>query len=442
MNNCSKASHRPDSLMGAVAAFEGIKEASTLLNGPIGCKLYISYMANLLTPRFSPVDINQYTNYYLGQRRVPCTYVDQQDLIYGTEQKVVEALKLVDSKHPGLIGIVNHSGTSLIGDDLNRFVKTAGIKAPAVTIESSGFTGTFAYGFQNAAVKILQHAEGKSKDKIPKSVNIIGYTIFHYNWENDVAELKRMLNLLGVKTVSVICADESLSNLEKAGQAELNLVVNEEYGGTIACFMEKEYGVPFLPLDLKAPYGLTASETWFNAVAGFFKLPNNAVKAESQKVRMKCYPAVLRASSLNNDLRGLPFGVFGDSSQVAAVIPFLYEYLGMYPVVAGVKEVGAKSLTSLQTYLAVNSLNTRVLANPDQYELLDSLNETAPAIIFGSRVEEKVSKLTGTPPQFIPLSFPYYDNFLLTARPLIGFNGVLTFIEDVLNALKASNAPK
>jgi light-independent protochlorophyllide reductase B subunit len=426
--------------MGAIAAFEGIKEAATLLNGPIGCKLYVSYMANLLTPRFSPIESNQFSNFYFGQRRVPCTYVDQQDLVYGTEQKVVEALKLIDSKNPLLIGVVNHSGTALIGDDLNRFIKTANVKAKTVTIESTGFTGTFAYGFQNAVIKILDSLLKKNQEKIPKSVNIIGYTMFHYNWENDVVEIKRMLNILGVKILSVICVDESLINLEKASQAELNLVVNEEYGNAIAAYLEKEFGIPFL--DLKAPYGLTVSEQWFTAVADFFKIPKDAITSESKRVRMKCYPAILRATSLNNNLRGLPFGIFGDSSQVAAVVPFVYEYLGIYPVVIGVKEVGSKSFASLQSYLAVNSLDTVVLVNPDQYEVLDILNKTGAAIVFGSSVEEKVSKLADSPPEFIPFSFPYYDTILLTMRPLMGFNGVLTFVENILNSLRAASSTK
>jgi nitrogenase molybdenum-iron protein beta chain len=293
-----------------------------------------------------------------------------------------------------------------------------------------------------SVIKILENLLIKTQEKIPKSVNIIGYTIFHYNWENDVSELKRMLNLLGVKVVSVICVDESISNLEKANQAELNLVVNEEYGNSIAAYLEKEHGIPHLSLDLKAPYGLTASEAWFNAVAEFFKISNDAVKSESNRVRKKCYPAILRASSLNNNLRGLPFGVFGDSSQLAAFVPFVYEYLGMYPLVIGVKEVGERSFDSLKTYLSVNSLNTAVLVNPDQYQLLDYLNNVEPAIIFGSSVEAKVSKLADEPPEFIPLSFPYYDSILLTARPLIGFNGVLTFVEDILNSLRAASSPK
>jgi len=435
MNNSSKASHRPDSLIGAIAAFEGIKEACTLLNVPIGCKVYAAYMAEILAPHARQLGFSQFTNFYFGQRRVPCTYIDQQDFVYGTEPKVIQALQLIDSKKPRLIGVINHSGTSLIGDDLNRFIQTSQIRTKTVTIDSSGFTGTYAYGFQTAVVKILEKISNKNTEKIPKSVNIIGFSIFHYNWGSDIAELKRMLTLLGVKVVSVICSGESIFNLEKASQAELNLLVYEEYGDKIVAFMEKEYGIPVVGLAIKTPYGFTASETWFNSVAEFFKTTNSPIKKESSRARAKCYPALLRASSLSNDLCGLPFGIFGDSSQVVAMSQFLYEYLGMYPVVIGLKEVGAASYESLKSYLTVNSLDTPVLFNPDQYELLNYLNRTKPALILGSSVERKISMLMDLHVEFIPFSFPYYEKYMLTNRPLIGFNGVLTIMEDILNTL-------
>jgi hypothetical protein len=38
IRNSSKAAHRPDSLAGIVAAFEGIRDGFTLLNAPIDRK--------------------------------------------------------------------------------------------------------------------------------------------------------------------------------------------------------------------------------------------------------------------------------------------------------------------------------------------------------------------------------------------------------------------
>lgn len=435
-NSFSKASHRPDSLTGAIAAFEGIQESCTLLNGPIGCKMYPAYMSSMLTSHPKSELANYFDEFYFGQTRVPCTYIDEQDFVYGSEAKVAKALKQIEQRKHGIIGVINHSGTSIIGDDLVRIIQNTDIKTITVAVDSTGFTGTFASGFQEAVIKILNSVINKNVQKISRSVNIIGSTIFHYNWENDIAEIKRTLELLGVQTVSVICAGESLSNIQNASQAELNIVINEEYGDRIAAYLETEHSIPSIDLSLQAPYGLSASEVWFTAIADFFKISSETVLFESRRVRKKCHPAIARVSSLTDALRGMPFAIFGDSSQVYSLTVFLYEYLGLLPVAIGVKEIGANSFRALKKYLIQNLQNTRLLVNPDQYELIDCLNQTAPRLLLGSSIEKGVSLMLQSPPHFIPITFPYYERVTLTSRPLMGFNGVLTLIEDIINVIE------
>ncbi|MCL2134011.1 MAG: nitrogenase component 1 [Candidatus Bathyarchaeota archaeon] len=437
MMNNSLTPHRPDSLSGAIAAFEGIQEACTLLNGPIGCKFYTAYMANILAPHPKHESDECFSNFYFGQTRLPCTYIDEQDFIYGSEPKVTQALKHVDLKQHSLIGIINHSGTSIIGDDLTQIIKNANIKTPTVAIDSTGFTGTYASGFQNATIKILDKLlNNKNKQKIPQTVNIIGSTIFHYNWENDIAEIKRTLKLLGIQTLSAICAGESIDNIKKAGQAELNLILNEEYGDKIANYLEKEHNIPCIDLNLQAPYGISASETWFKAITEFFKIPNEIIKTKARQVRKKCYHALAQTSSYTNNLRGTPFTIFGDTSQVYALTTFFYEYLGLLPVTIGIKEIGTKNYEALKNYLTHNLPNTHLLINPDQYEITDYLNKTKPTLLFGSSIEKNISLTLQKIPHFIPTSFPYHEKIILTNRPITGFNGTLTLIEDIINAIK------
>jgi light-independent protochlorophyllide reductase B subunit len=434
----SRAAHRPDSLSGIVAAFEGIRDAYTMLNSPIGCKHPLSYNVDVLGSHVNSnsAETNTSSDFYFGQRRLPCTYTDEQDFVYGTEEKIARAIKLLDSNEYGLIGVINHSGTALIGDDLCRIIQESGVKTRTMVVDSSGFTGTYADGFKTGAIKILERLVRTPKTKLPNSVNIIGPTVFHYNWRSDVAELKRTLRTLGVDVVSVICAGEKIANLERAGEAALNIVVYEEYGDSVARFLEKEYGTPSVNLDLYAPFGLSPSEAWFGAVADFFHLSHKPLDLKSRHVRAKCYPALLRTSVVNNTLRGVPFAIFGDSSQVLSVVTFLYEYLGLYPVVIGLREVGPKSYGALQKYAAANSLDTSIIVNPDQYEIMDCINERKPVLVFGSSIEEYLSMMLEEPPEFIPLSFPYNEKTLLTMRPLIGFNGVLTLVEDILNSFR------
>jgi light-independent protochlorophyllide reductase B subunit len=436
MIKTSSKAAQPDSLSGVVAAFEGISDAYTLMNGPIGCKHHISYETNLLGAHTNPKESTLLKNFYFGQARLPCTFADEQDFVYGTEEKIVGSIKMLDDKGYGLIGVVNHSGTALIGDDLSRIIQATGIKTRTMVVESSGFTGSFADGFKTGAMKILERLTKTPKKTLPNSVNLIGPTIFHYNWRNDVAEIKRTLEALGVNVVSVICAGEEIANLERAGEAALNLVLYEEYADSIADFLEKEYGTPSIGLSTPAPFGLASTEAWFSAVAEFLKLPHKPLDLLSNDVRFKCYQELSKVSGVYNTLRGVPIAVFGDSSQVYPLTAFLYEYLGLYPVIVGLKEVGPKNYAALQKYIASHSLDTSILFDPDQYETVDCLTERMPAIVFGSNTEEKLSLLLPEPPEFIPTCRPYYERTLLTMRPSVGFNGVLTLVEDTLNSFR------
>jgi light-independent protochlorophyllide reductase B subunit len=434
--NSSNAADRPDSLAGIVAAFEGISDAYTMLNSPIGCKIPLGYTSNIMTSHVNPTHFKTLADFHFGQSRLPCTYTDEQDFVYGTEEKITRALQLLDSRGYGLIGVINHSGTALIGDDLCRIIQSSGIQTKTMVVDSSGFTGTYADGFKTGVIKILERLAANRKEAVPRSVNIIGPTIFHYNWQNDVSELKRTLKTLGITTISVVDAGEKIKNLERAGEAALNLVVYEEYGDSIAQFLEKEYGTPNIGLGIPAPYGIDASEFWFKSIADFFNLPDKPLQVKSTHVRMKCYLGLSRMSKFNNSLRGTQFAVFGDSSQVVSLVAFLYSYLGMYPAVVGLKEAGPKSCGLLLKYLASNSLETTVLINPDQYEILESLNERTPVLLFGGSIEEQLATMARDPPEFIPVSFPYYEKALLTMRPLMGFNGALSLVEDVINSVR------
>jgi light-independent protochlorophyllide reductase B subunit len=437
IKNLSKAAHRPDSLSGIIAAFEGIRDAYTMLNGPIGCKYPLGYTSNLLGSHAAPAKTSSFNDFYFGQLRLPCTFTDEQDFVYGTEEKIAYAVRMLDSKEYNLIGVVNHSGTALIGDDLCRIIQDSGVKTRTMVVESSGFTGTYADGFKTGAIKILERLTRTPKETLPNSVNIVGPTVFHYNWKSDVAELKRTLRTLDVEVVSVICAGESIANLERAGEAALNLVVYEEYGDSIAHFLEKEYGTPSIGLNVPAPFGLGPSEAWFTSVADFFHLSHKPIESASKHVRAKCFQALSKMFNVNNTLRGVPFAIFGDSSQVFSLTTFLYEYLGLYPVVIGLKEVGPKSYDELQRYIAANSLDTSIKVNPDQYEIMDCLRDHEPVLIFGSSIEEQLSAMMiEESSEFIPISFPYNEKTLLTMRPLIGFHGVLTLVEDTLNSFR------
>ena len=109
--NCSK-NITPDSLTGMIFALEGMKNTVVLLNGPMGCKFYHSTTSQFLAlhpPLYlpvseggekEPVNNNFLNDWFFRKSRVPCTFLDSYDYVYGTSEKVREALQYIKEYVP------------------------------------------------------------------------------------------------------------------------------------------------------------------------------------------------------------------------------------------------------------------------------------------------------------------------------------------------------
>jgi len=432
----SSISHlRPDSLTGAVAAIEGIRGACAVINGPTGCKYFTSYFVDKHDPRGSSIDPEDHRGrFHLGQPRAPSTYVDEKDYIYGAGPKLTALLSELNERNFGLIGVVNSPGMSLVGDDIAGAIARARVRATTVVVDSAGFTGSFAKGFQDAVMGILHTLE--PSERAPRSVNLIGPGIGHHNWESDVRELRRVLELMSVKVQAVLTAGESLENVRRAPSASLNVVVYEEYGDAVAQLMERRFGIPYLPLATLAPLGPDAIEGWVGRVAEKLSVDTAPIRSEMEEVRRKCFSALVRASSVSGIPKGVPFAMFGDSSTVAPALSFLYDYLGMYPCLVGLKEVGEQNLSFIKDLACSANADCPLMIRPDQYQVREALLEQDPEIIFGSSVEERISRSVWKEQRaFVHIDAPVWGRVTLTHRPILGPNGMLTLVEEILNQL-------
>ena len=115
---------RPRGLLGYMLAFEGVSDSATIVHGPTGCK---QYPADLSEKSFRTRDGNSVRDlfsfeerYYFFQPRIPCTYLDGDTFVSGASERLQDLYDLVVSKGPGLIGVINSPGASLIGEDLTK----------------------------------------------------------------------------------------------------------------------------------------------------------------------------------------------------------------------------------------------------------------------------------------------------------------------------------
>jgi nitrogenase molybdenum-iron protein alpha/beta subunit len=195
-----------DGLTGAIMFVEGIEDAAVLLNGPTGCKFYHGAICESQMPRIDALDPLRYSEeFYFGQPRVPATYLDGSDYVFGATGKLEKILdRIAASKGHAFIAVVNSPGAALIGDDLERFLAEAKLPVPCAAVENPGFSTSFTDGFYKAALATIRSVRPVRNIRQPKVVNLIGTSLYDRYWEGNIFELKKLLDLCGVKINAVL----------------------------------------------------------------------------------------------------------------------------------------------------------------------------------------------------------------------------------------------
>ena len=329
----------PDGLTGAILAIEGIRDGAAVLNGPTGCKAYHSALSDRKLARGDAHRRLLYRReFYFEQSRVPATYLDRDDYIFGSAEKLDRMLKAVASYgKQTLIAVINSPGAALIGDDLPRLVAQAVqtstdlSQTECVAIENTGFSDTAAHGFQQALMATIGRLCPKPLEIVDRSVNLLGLSIQHRHWEGSAAELERLLALCGIAVTSIVSAGATVAQLRRIPSAKCNVVVYNEYGSALAAWLEQKYGTPYVSLD-GAPIGFEATERWIRAVAHAVGVdPTPALDAIAD-ARRRAFATLVRWNNLTDLPKGAMFGIHAAPSVVLPLTQWLYGYLGMIPV--------------------------------------------------------------------------------------------------------------
>ncbi|MFW6240396.1 MAG: nitrogenase component 1, partial [Thermodesulfobacteriota bacterium] len=285
----------PDGFTGAIVAVEGIRDAAVLLNGPTGCKFYHGAISDGQFPRENSMDPLQFSDeFYFGQPRVPATYLDDRDYVFGATAKLEKILPKVAEKGHRLVAVVNSPGAALIGDDLERFIAGAGLPVPCLAVESTGFSAGFAIGFQESVIRVLERIAPPPMPAEARRVNLVGLSIFHRHWEGDVAELRRLLGLCGIRVNAVFSAGCSVAEMENLGAAAAHLIVHPEYADALGPFLESRSDRPAVLPGPGAPVGFAESERWIAAACEAVGADPAPALADIRAARTRAHDALGR----------------------------------------------------------------------------------------------------------------------------------------------------
>lgn len=424
----------PDGISGLIFAFEGIKHGVTILNGPTGCKFYHSATSDNQLLRKGDFDPLHYPElWYFGQPRVPCTFLDKRDYVYGSEEKLREAICFVVREvKPEILFIVNSPGAALIGDDLERIGRETCVDIPIITVETPGYSVDMKEGFNLAYRRLFdfllsQMTAGQKMSKHKgKRVNLLGMTLFHRYCQGDVQEMKRMLGLMGVDVGCVLGIDSSLDDIKSMPEADLNIVVDSNYGREAAVYLQEKYGMPFVDIAM-LPIGFKASQTLMELIAKELELDTKAFIEDGERARAACYVHLHRVNSLTGLPKATPFAVSGSATQVLGYTKFLIEYLGMVAETVNiVGEAEADTIFKIEELLREKDMSKALKGDID---LTEAKIVLADGNIIG-RLKAAGKKFSG-----IETALPSLGYLDIIQKTHLGNRGAMLLVEQVINGL-------
>ena len=330
-----------------IFAMEGIRNTMVLLNGPMGCKFYHSTTSAHLMMRpdlkraageaaeKGHVEYDILNNYFFRQPRVPSTYLDGYDYVYGTSEKVEAALCYFRENFSfELMVIVDSPGASLIGDELTELARRVLPEVPTVMLESPGYSEHFSDGHDRAVCELIRQLRPHFSPKKPRGarprVNLLGLSVWQRYWEGDKEELTRLLEELGAEVNACPCAGSSLQEILSLPDAELNLLLYPEMGRETAARLEEYFGTPCYVFD-GPPVGFSATEKALREIGERLGLDPGKVLEDSEKARAQCWFALNKLDEMSYLSTLRSFAVEGMDSAVYSYVSFLTDYLGMTP---------------------------------------------------------------------------------------------------------------
>ena len=437
MRNCSESIF-PDSLSGMIFAMDSLRGGIVLLNGPTGCRFYHSTTSQFLTahpvltsPSGAKADYDYLNDWFFRQPRIPCTYIDSDDYIYGTIDKVREALRYISENVKfDIITIVNSPGASLIGDDLKGAAAEVLGNVPCVVLETPGISEGFASGFSNAMVQLIRQAAAKLWRDRPvyreKSVNILGMSLWHRYHEGDMLELRWLLGLCGIDILTFPGAECSFADLKKLPEARLNIVLYPELSRESAELLEEITGVPMYVPDAM-PVGFKSVEDFVTEVCGILECDPEPALEEIGIARARSWQKIHMVHETTGMPEGATFAIEGFFSQVYSFTLFMMDYLGMVPVSirveGGMTADEKKKMRELLSGFGVeNALDT-------------DISGSQPELVFGNANTIGMLKAQGKIFCGIETALPSMGYIDIVTKTQIGIRGTMFLIEQILNGL-------
>lgn len=355
---------------------------------------------------------------------VPTTAMGPEDVFLGAEDKLKKAIVEVDQYYkPDMISVIKTCAAAITGENVAEICHTLKnqVNCKLLPVEAGGYSSRNQGAGQGLYLQLLaEHIMEPQSEIIPNSINYIGDSLGLIPGPYDFGsrEIRRVLDLLGVKIHCYIPGSSSVSEIVTAPKASLNVQRCMSNAMGLSRVMEERFGTPYISSTV--PVGITATTEFFVGIIDGLDLGAEAeevIKSEVAETNEMLEP-------YKEKLAGKTFALTLGSGRTTPTVELFLE-LDMVPVYIGfhfIREKTFPNIKHLEEKLASRGYDPIVLVEPNFYEEEKIIAELQPDIFFCDYFRHLNFRHGVTPVQIMGL-------------PWLGYRGAVHYAEMTIKAL-------
>ena len=364
--------------------------------------------------------------------RPPVTYTTFQARDLGGDTAALLKAATLDAYErfrPQAILVGASCTAELIQDDPGGLARTLGLPVPVVPVDLPAYQRKENWGASETFYQLVRAFAGPRAPR-PGTVrtanetrccNILGPTALGFRHRDDVAEVRRLLALLGVPVKVVAPLGATPADLARLGEADFNVVLYPEVAMQAAAWLKRNFAQPH---TTAFPIGVGATRDFIAEVAHLAGVDPAPALAEAS--RLPWYSRSVDSTYLT----GKRVFIFGDATHAIAAARIAATELAFE--VVGLGTYSREFAREVRD--AARGHGIEALVTDDYLEVEAAIGAAQPELVLGTQMERHTAKRLGIPCAVISAPVHVQD-FPARFSPQMGFEGANVLFDTLVHPL-------
>ena len=356
--------------VGAIRVATGMQKVHLVLHAPQG-DTYADLLFTMIERR---------------NHRPPVTYTTFQARDLGSDTATLfksACLEAYERFKPDLLLVGASCTAELIQDDPGGLAEALGLPIPVVALELPSYQRKENFGADETFFQIVKHVAKPVERSENISCNLIGPTALGFRHRDDILELTKLLDDLGVDVNVCAPMGATPADIADLGRAHFNVLMYPETGEMACRYLERALGQPYTKT---VPIGVGATADFIAEVG---QIIGKQDLASTVRSRLPWYSASVDSTYLT----GKRVFIFGDGTHAMTAARIARDEIGFD--VVGLGCFNREMARPVRTM--AKSMGLDALISDDYLEVERAIADLAPELILGTQMERHIGKRLGIP---------------------------------------------